>query len=1188
MEQTTYTGYDLAGNLAMQEDATGRKTWSTYDAFHHKTEQSDVNGSMFWTVDAYGKITSHTDLGGGKTTYEHNELNQVTKQSIGTVSRSNVQGIDVREAAVTIRGQERSYEYRDGVLVKVTDREEASGKVLSTTSYSYNLAGKRSRERTVDKDGVVVQDNFIEYDTLGRMKEVGDNHFNVKFYYDLNGNRTLVKSHYVVGNDQENTVDAYNEFDAMNRETIANGEWDSASNRVVKGKNGHQIAYDQIGLRLSDSYQYKPTGKDYSNSTVEKYEYDAAGRLTMVRRDGYLTDERQYDAAGRVVRSGAGIGEDGNKLRDFGVVAETRTYAYDAAGRATRVKYRNNDYYGKDNGSKNTNFKDDIYYASVNERGGGYDLAGNLSAYSIVPPKYAEHTVVRNNYIRFDGYKSLTVEAEREQHKATTTYEYDAFGNVVKVSDSGKEALTRTFTNDTDGRVLRKQQDGVLTRSLIVNGELLGESNNQLNPDGLANPYEPANSGANTAAPSIYYAQEGDNLQSIAKALWGDSKLWYLIADANSRSTPDVNAGEMLIIPTRANTLHNDHSTFKPYNQAEQIGDTMPTLPAPAGPKAACGGAGQLIMVVVAVVVTYFTGGLAGSVMGQMLGAAMGSVASQAVGMALGIQDSFSWKGVALAAVSAGVTQGVGSMVEGSWLAGAGWQAAAGRAVISNVISQGIGNITHLQDGFSWRSVAAAGVGGAINSSVNDEIGLSDKGVAVGGLKFGERLFKETISGLASGTASAIARGGKISVARIATDAFGNALGSSLADAINNTDYMQTRALRSTINAERSIRGLDPINSSDSDSMDAIRGIVEARSRRTVAGRLDGYRDQLNMYGMGSDDVNDVIGRLGNAFHGRRDVQAIPSDDMSNVNKAILTGAATPERTAAFGALAVDGVLQGSGRLVNSFGETLAANPLARYALEGLDFAAGPAIWAARKAVTNFTPVGEMLEHGQEAIINNFADRFSSVGYGADDAMSGGVGGLTLGTMAATGIGGALTRLSGVSNILTSVRNRLGALAPDVSISPFAHELSRGSSIRTASNDLGLVELNPTAIRTTQTTVKQQGATIPKLVESMRKNGFVVEPDRLIDVVRMPDGGLTSLDNTRILAAQRAGVTIQARVFEHTDLLPDDLDYVSRFIGRKGEVPTTFGEAVQNRISNQSSAYRNLYPNGSLYIGSAH
>ncbi|WP_256082161.1 hypothetical protein [Massilia sp. YIM B04103] len=823
LDQTTYTAYDLAGNLVWQEDPTGRTVRTTYDAFHHKTAQFDINGSMSWTVDAYGKVTSHTDMGGGITTYKHNELNQVVNQIIGKTERATVQGIDVRPASVTIDGQERINEYKDGQLVKVTDKKGDT--VLSVTTYIYNLAGQRSRERTVDKDGTIVQDNFIQYDSLGRVLEAADNHFNVQFYYDVNGNRTLVRSSYRNGKDLENTVDAYNLFDEMNRETIANGEWDSASKSVVMGKNGHEIRYDKTGLRLSDSYQYKPSGKDYTLPTTEQYDYDAAGRLVTVTRDGYRTDERQYDAAGRVVRSGAGIGVNGDKLREFGVVAETRTYAYDAAGRATRVKYRNNDYYGNDN-HKNSNFKDDIYYREVRERGGGYDLAGNLSEYTIVPARDAAHTVVRNNYIRFDGYKNLSIFAEREHYNATTTYEYDAFGNVLKVSDSGKDSLTRTFTNDVDGRSLRKLQNGVTTRSFIVNGELLGESSDELNPDGLASTYEAATSGTNTSAPSIYYAQEGDNLQSIAKALWGDSKLWYLIADANSRSTPDVNAGEMLIIPTRANTLHNDHSTFKPYNQAEQIGDTMPTLPAPAGPKAACGGAGQIVMIVVAVVVTYITAGAAAQAMyglamsalttgqamvvGAIAGAA-GSVASQGAGVAMGMQSGISWRGVAMSAVGGAITAGVNGALNGStstsFLAGNDWTAVAGRAIVSNVATQGVSMITGLQKGFNWRSVAAAGVGAAVSRSVSDAIDLTDKGVEVGGLTSGEKLFMRTMTGLASGTASAIARDGKISVAQIATDAFGNALGSSVANMASQSGQDSGGAPMSPQQAERAQYG---------------------------------------------------------------------------------------------------------------------------------------------------------------------------------------------------------------------------------------------------------------------------------------------------------------------------------------------------------------------------------------------
>ena len=46
---------------------------------------------------------------------------------------------------------------------------------------------------------------------------------------------------------------------------------------------------------------------------------------------------------------------------------------------------------------------------------------------------------------------------------------------------------------------------------------------------------------------------------------------------------------------------------------------------------------------------------------------------------------------------------------------------------------------------------------------------------------FGNQLVRGTLTGLAAGTTAAVMRGGRISVQQVATDAFGNALGSSLA-----------------------------------------------------------------------------------------------------------------------------------------------------------------------------------------------------------------------------------------------------------------------------------------------------------------------------------------------------------------------------------------------------------------------
>ena len=68
---------------------------------------------------------------------------------------------------------------------------------------------------------------------------------------------------------------------------------------------------------------------------------------------------------------------------------------------------------------------------------------------------------------------------------------------------------------------------------------------------------------------------------------------------------------------------------------------------------------------------------------------------------------------------------------------------------------------------------AGAGVGAAVGSAPG--------GVKFGFNDFGNQLVRGTLTGLAAGTTAAVMRGGRISVQQVATDAFGNALGSSLA-----------------------------------------------------------------------------------------------------------------------------------------------------------------------------------------------------------------------------------------------------------------------------------------------------------------------------------------------------------------------------------------------------------------------
>lgn len=119
-------------------------------------------------------------------------------------------------------------------------------------------------------------------------------------------------------------------------------------------------------------------------------------------------------------------------------------------------------------------------------------------------------------------------------------------------------------------------------------------------------------------------------------------------------------------------------------------------------------------------------------------------------------------------------------------------------------------------------------------------------------------------------------------------------------------------------------------------------------------------------------------------------------------------------------------------------------------------------------------------------------------------------------------------------------------------------------------------QLDPNDIRFSQSSVNGTA----DLTNSMKANGWKGAP---IDVIRMPDGKLIAIDNTRVLAASRAGIKVEARVHDASEALPTE--YIERFRTRKG-TPSTWGDAVDLRIGNQSAGYRNKYPDGSIIIGS--
>ncbi|PZL74896.1 hypothetical protein CI088_06335, partial [Enterococcus plantarum] len=115
--------------------------------------------------------------------------------------------------------------------------------------------------------------------------------------------------------------------------------------------------------------------------------------------------------------------------------------------------------------------------------------------------------------------------------------------------------------------------------------------------------------------------------------------------------------------------------------------------------------------------------------------------------------------------------------------------------------------------------------------------------------------------------------------------------------------------------------------------------------------------------------------------------------------------------------------------------------------------------------------------------------------------------------------------------------------------------------------------VNPSEIRFSQTSVNGSD----EIIASMKANGWKGDP---IDVVRMPDGSLTTLDNTRVAAAREVGIDVQANVRSFDTPLPDQ-STIDRFTTKKG-VPKTWGEAIELRVGKQKADFRNNNPMGSF------
>ncbi|MGF1726801.1 LysM peptidoglycan-binding domain-containing protein [Photobacterium nomapromontoriensis] len=414
---------------------------------------------------------------------------------------------------------------------------------------------------------------------------------------------------------------------------------------------------------------------------------------------------------------------------------------------------------------------------------------------------------LRYTYDAKDSFRKVqtTASSTRRGFKTgITDFTYNAAGHLTEVTSSKDDGNRKVFT-DFNGQIALQLAGDKLSAELSVGGNPLAQvKDGKLNADLLSD------SAATTGSqPGAYTVQTNDSLQRISQMVYGDSRYWYLIADANGLSPNDkLTAGKSLVIPNQHTQTYNGAESFKPYNESEVLGNVNPDPIVPPPPKKSCNPIAMIVMAVVAVVVTVYTAGAAapmvagvtggsaataattfgvgmatitgGGSLGVAMGAAaiggaMGSAASQLVGMGMGVVDEFSWDQVALGGLASAATAGMGAFGNGGMFGAVDGASNLGLRHAANGMASSAVNYTTNYLGnkalgndvsFSWKNLAASAAGSLASlggSSLTNGMGI------VG----------DTLSGFAGAATSSVLRGESFgdNAGQMMTDAFGNALG---------------------------------------------------------------------------------------------------------------------------------------------------------------------------------------------------------------------------------------------------------------------------------------------------------------------------------------------------------------------------------------------------------------------------
>ena len=823
--------YDLAGRMVQRSGAeTVTYTWLNTGKVAQAFSMTGTYGGDYtrkgtvYGYDAAGNLTSERLTEEGQTTtYWWNPYDYAYEQYTNSWSR-------------TYKNATASYD----ALNRIVSWAEAGSADMAnaSTAYEYDLVGNIRRSNTtyrgIDHQGAQVaynyaQDNWYRFDSMNRLVTKGS----------LEGGQI---------------VRGYGGVDYL---------YDKAGQRVSSSRTTQGEAYVYNPYYYYDPYDPYGYGNQYmlvyyEAQTREDYTYDAGGVLTSVRiaQGGYtdngdgtvtanpapayaaLKASYTNDLMGRVTRQIDWLGDGANAAYD-------RTVTLNAKGQVTAETVINKQ--GADTITTNSSHD----YGS----GSNYALGAIVSTYATTYKNgsYQSGSTTNTGYVWYEGavQSSITTTTTTYSPSYTTTthttsLSYDGSGNLYSIYVGDGRPRSISFVNDANGQAIKRDEsdnsyangdpheiwhrfggkqmgyvgnNGTLetdyATSIANRTKVQGNGAFRFGTSygGLSANFDLSNEAITSYSQGVaaggYTVRQGDSLQIIAANLWGDSSLWYKLAEANGMSgATTLSEGQRLIIPSGVLKNHHNASTFRPFDPSETLGDISPTTPQPQkatkkGGK--CGIIGTILVIAIAVAVTallrvpvtgFITSALAGAgasagaaavggaIIGGAIASAAGSIASQAFGVATGIQEKFSWKGVAISAISGGVAGGMGKLLPMEQIAGSKFLMDAVRGAATSAATQGITVALGLQKKFDWAGVAAAGLTSAVGAGVARE--LPGAATAAHAATFGNTLASNTASGIAGAVMRTIFSGGSFGDNLIAAlpEIVGATLGQAAADAL--------------------------------------------------------------------------------------------------------------------------------------------------------------------------------------------------------------------------------------------------------------------------------------------------------------------------------------------------------------------------------------------------------------------